>query len=194
MDLKWQLLAIGIFVVCEILSSTFLSFNPCTPIQIVEVVSKPRKTVTLVCSNEAKPMLIFFSLHQCLILICTYQAFLARKVPGEYNDSKSMFGVTIAMSLVNGILLIVFYYGELAQINSIAISLPSFFSGTIILSCLFSGKVHKMIFKPDLNAVALPHGQLGTFASPHIPLERLHSEPPGHGVVNRTFDMGDERL
>ena len=189
MGIKWQLLIISLFVATEMLLTTVLVYNPKKPVSVKEIISKSQRKINIVCDSDIDfwKFLLLFLLAQCLYLICTYQAFLARKVPGEYNDSKSMFGATMVMSLENIIFLSMSYYGGLKSNTAILTSLPGFLNATIVLTCLFGCKMYVILFKPSLNAVALPHGNLGTFETPPVTLKTFNRQLQHAGIRNMAF-------
>lgn len=193
MGIQWQLLTVSFFVALEILLPTVLIFGQDKPLGIIDVISKSDKTIRVVCESgiDFWTMLGMLSVPQCLTLLCTYQAFLARKVPGEYNDSKAMFFVTMAMSLENTVLVVVFYYGALDYSITFTANLLSVLYATVIIVCLFGYKLYVILLKPDLNAVNLPHGNLGTFATPQLPPKTPESEL---GKENKAFDITETVL
>ena len=165
MTAKWQLATILLFVALGIILATIIVFNPREPVRVKEVVEKETKSIKIVCEINfwIDFAVIFFG--QCFYLLCSCQAFLARKVPGEYNDSRSIFASTIVVTLENIVCISLLFFQDLGTINKISMSIFGILGATTILVSFFGWKVYVILFQPEMNAAKLPHGRLGTFGS-----------------------------
>lgn len=113
--------------------------------------------------QNTKLHILLWSYEYGLSFICTYQAYLVRKVPENYNEA---WYITITMVTISTNILIYFISVIGAQDKNIAyvyFTVKSL-TATVALGCMFIPKVYIVIFKPEKN---VPHDvasiQLGTF-------------------------------
>ena len=98
-----------------------------------------------------------------MIFVCTYQAYLVRKVPENYNEARyiTFTMVTISMNIIVYIIMTSGMEGKnLVLVYCIFQSLKA----SVALSCMFVPKLYVILFQPEKNVPHNPvQSQLGTF-------------------------------
>ncbi|XP_002740314.1 metabotropic glutamate receptor 3-like [Saccoglossus kowalevskii] len=85
-----------------------------------------------------------------LAMSCSYLAFRIRKLPGQFNDSKSIFFTMLTTCLI----WCTFFPAYFASGNKwrlIVCSLAMIFNATVALSCVFIPKLWIILFRPERN-------------------------------------------
>ncbi|XP_046848090.1 LOW QUALITY PROTEIN: extracellular calcium-sensing receptor-like [Xenia sp. Carnegie-2017] len=166
-----QLLIIVIIVfISIIISTTALFVNPELGNELILYVKKEKKkTAFLLCNfigrtfQNTKLHILLWSYEYGLSFICTYQAYLVRKVPENYNEA---WYITITMVTISTNILIYFIsvIGAQDKNKAYVYFTVKSLTATVALGCMFIPKVYIIIFKPEKN---VPHNvasiQLGTF-------------------------------
>ena len=187
MSVAWQLFIISIFVTMEMALTTIMVFHPTDPIQEREAIMG--KSIKTICHINFWMLCTVELFNVSLTMLCTYQAFLARNVPGEYNDSRSIFVVAIAMCL-HTFAYIVMSFSNNAKGFLVFKSIPAFLNATITIICLFAYKVYVILFRPRLNAPPTTHGSLGRFSPMPGARKRKHNSVGCSSLTGPTRDMG----
>lgn len=106
-------------------------------------------------------MVLWWSYNTGLVLICTYQAFLTRKVPGNYNEAR--FIVFNMMTISTDVLMFFLcYYGTNTYYKDILLSSFLIVADTVTISCMFLPKVYAIVFRPQKNVEYRSTVNLGT--------------------------------
>ena len=105
-------------------------------------------------------MAIWWAYNSGIVIVCTYQAYLTRKVPGNYNETRfiALNMITIATDVI---VFFLSYYGARGFYKDILVSSFLLLADSITLGCIFIPKVYIILFRPEKNVV---HGRtsLGT--------------------------------
>uniref|UniRef100_A0A8C0B001 Metabotropic glutamate receptor 3 n=1 Tax=Buteo japonicus TaxID=224669 RepID=A0A8C0B001_9AVES len=114
-----------------------------------------RYIVTLKCNNRDSNMLISLTYNVLLIVLCTVYAFKTRKCPENFNEAK-FIGFTMYTTCIIWLAFLPIFY---TTTMCISVSL----SGTVVLGCLFTPKLHIILFQPQKNVashrVGTSHGE-----------------------------------
>ncbi len=162
MSLKWQMFFISIFVIVELSMQTIVVFYPGDKVRSIAV--KNGHYIDIYCHINSQMLVGLMSFNGVLVLLCTYQAFLSRKLPSEYRESQSIFIVMLLITLQIIAIIVTLGFGG-GDFNPVLLSIPDYIDAAIITAILFGFKLYVILFKPDQNKVTNPHGSLGTFLS-----------------------------
>uniref|UniRef100_A0A8C3T9Q1 Metabotropic glutamate receptor 3 n=1 Tax=Chelydra serpentina TaxID=8475 RepID=A0A8C3T9Q1_CHESE len=102
-----------------------------------------RYIVTLKCNNRDSSMLISLTYNVLLIILCTVYAFKTRKCPENFNEAK-FIGFTMYTTCIIWLAFLPIFY---TTTMCVSVSL----SGTVVLGCLFTPKLHIILFQPQKN-------------------------------------------
>ena len=104
---------------------------------------------------------LWWGCHSGLVLVCTYQAFLTRKVPRNYNEARF---IAFNMMTISTDVLMFFlsYYGTKTYYKDIMVSSFLIVADTVTITCMFSSKVYVIIFRPQKNIEHRSTISLGT--------------------------------
>uniref|UniRef100_A0A8B9T0C8 Glutamate metabotropic receptor 2 n=1 Tax=Anas platyrhynchos TaxID=8839 RepID=A0A8B9T0C8_ANAPL len=105
-----------------------------------------RYIVTLKCNNRDSNMLISLTYNVLLIVLCTVYAFKTRKCPENFNEAK-FIGFTMYTTCIIWLAFLPIFY---TTTMCISVSL----SGTVVLGCLFTPKLHIILFQPQKNVAS----------------------------------------
>ncbi|XP_050413561.2 metabotropic glutamate receptor [Patella vulgata] len=145
-----QLVICGALVACQTVIS--LIWILISPPEAVPYYSN-RADHQLVCSSAiGSTYMIGFSYPICLVVICTIYAVLTRKIPEAFNESKYI-GFTMYTTCVIWLAFVAIYFSTAHNIE-IRIATMCFsisLSATVTLACMFTPKVHIIIFHPERN-------------------------------------------
>ena len=101
-------------------------------------------------------MALWWGYNTGLVVICTYQAFLTRKVPGNYNEARfiAFNMLTISMDVI---MFFLSYYGTKTYYKDILVSSFLIVADTVTISCMFLPKVYVIVCRPQKN---VEHGTI----------------------------------
>lgn len=147
---KSQLVICGIFVAFQ------------NAVGIVWILLRPPKAVSfyanredhqLVCLDAVQSWYVIgFTYPICLIIICTFYAFLTRNIPEAFNESKYI-GLTMYTTCIIWLAFVPIYFSTADNIQ-IRISTMCFsisLSATVGLVCMFTSKLYIIILHPEQN-------------------------------------------
>ena len=97
-----------------------------------------------------------------LVLVCTYQAFLTRKVPGNYNEARFIAFNMITIS-TDVLMFFLSYYGTKTYYKDILVSAFLIVADTVTITCMFLPKVYVIVFRPQKNVDSRSTVSLGAF-------------------------------
>ena len=105
-------------------------------------------------------MAMWWTYNSGIVLVCTYQAYLTRKVPGNYNEAR-FIAFNMMTITTDVIVFFLSYYGTRGFYKDILVSYFLLLADTITLGCIFVPKVYIILFRPEKNVA---HGKtsLGT--------------------------------
>ena len=145
---KWQLLFVWLCVMIEnSIAATWIIISP----QKLVRVTHGHHEVTLECVGESSVgVTIWATFNAALILLCTYQAFLVRKVPENYNEAKF---ITFSMVTVciSGAVFVPTALGTKGLYRTITACFLFILCCTVALLCLFGPKLYIIVFRPEKN-------------------------------------------
>ncbi|XP_030426596.1 metabotropic glutamate receptor 2 isoform X1 [Gopherus evgoodei] len=114
-----------------------------------------RYIVTLKCNNRDSSMLISLTYNVLLIILCTVYAFKTRKCPENFNEAK-FIGFTMYTTCIIWLAFLPIFYvtstDYRVQTTTMCISVS--LSGTVVLGCLFTPKLHIILFQPQKNVAS----------------------------------------
>uniref|UniRef100_A0A8C0IUF4 Metabotropic glutamate receptor 2 n=1 Tax=Chelonoidis abingdonii TaxID=106734 RepID=A0A8C0IUF4_CHEAB len=120
-----------------------------------ETESDKRYIVTLKCNNRDSSMLISLTYNVLLIILCTVYAFKTRKCPENFNEAK-FIGFTMYTTCIIWLAFLPIFYvtstDYRVQTTTMCISVS--LSGTVVLGCLFTPKLHIILFQPQKNVAS----------------------------------------
>ncbi|KAK9406305.1 metabotropic glutamate receptor 3 [Crotalus adamanteus] len=116
-----------------------------------------RYIVTLKCNNRDSSMLISLTYNVLLIMLCTVYAFKTRKCPENFNEAK-FIGFTMYTTCIIWLAFLPIFYVTSSDYRSLArrvqtttMCISVSLSGTVVLGCLFTPKLHIILFQPQKN-------------------------------------------
>uniref|UniRef100_A0A8C8RR28 Metabotropic glutamate receptor 3 n=1 Tax=Pelusios castaneus TaxID=367368 RepID=A0A8C8RR28_9SAUR len=117
-----------------------------------ETEPEKRYIVTLKCNNRDSSMLISLTYNVLLIILCTVYAFKTRKCPENFNEAK-FIGFTMYTTCIIWLAFLPIFYvtstDYRVQTTTMCVSVS--LSGTVVLGCLFTPKLHIILFQPQKN-------------------------------------------
>ncbi|PFX21445.1 Metabotropic glutamate receptor 4 [Stylophora pistillata] len=159
---RWMVAFILGFVLIEIVICVILVF---TNDHFTEVVYTDMKNEAFIqckfASFDNYNIALWWGFNCGLVLICTYQAFLTRKVPGNYNEARF---IAFNMMTISTDLLMFFlsYYGTKTYYKDILVSAFLIVADTVTITCMFLPKVYVIVFRPQKNVDSRSTVSLGT--------------------------------
>ncbi|KAM9226986.1 metabotropic glutamate receptor 2-like [Leptosomus discolor] len=138
-----------------------------------------RYIVTLKCNNRDSNVLISLTYNVLLIVLCTVYAFKTRKCPENFNQAK-FIGFTMYTTWL-AFLPIFYVTSSDYRVQTTTMCISVSLSGTVVLGCLFTPKLHIILFQPQKNVashragttrfsvVAASASQSHGSASQHVP-------------------------
>jgi len=108
-------------------------------------------------------MALWWCFNSGLVLVCTYQAFLTRKVPGNYNEARF---IAFNMMTISTDVLMFFlsYYATQTYYKDILVSSFLIVAATVTIACMFVPKAYVIVFRPQKNVDRSSTVNLGTLA------------------------------
>ena len=98
-----------------------------------------------------------------MIFVCTYQAYLVRKVPENYNEARYITFTMVTRSM-NIIVYIITSSGMEGKNQVLVFCIFQCLKASVALSCMFLPKVYILLFQPERNVPHNPvQSKLGTF-------------------------------
>ncbi|XP_028410654.1 metabotropic glutamate receptor 3-like [Dendronephthya gigantea] len=194
-----QLTIITILVTIEMmLAATILVFKPDNgDVRTTYVMEGDMKKAFLLCNFFGKTFqndifhVLIWSYECGMIFICTYQAYLVRKVPENYNEARyiTFTMVTMSMNIVVYVITTSSMEGKnLVLVYCIFQSLKS----SVALACIFLPKIYIILFQPEKN---VPHNpvksKLGTFVEENSMVKLEPNEIPSSGSSTRAGDSSE---
>ncbi|XP_001625662.2 metabotropic glutamate receptor 2 [Nematostella vectensis] len=161
---SWMLLFIAVIVAMEIVICTVIILT--TPDGLLETSYSPISGYAFSqCKFNATStdyhMAVWWTYNACIILICTYQAYLTRKLPGNYNEARFIAFTTITIS--TDVLVFFFAFnGTRGYYKDVMVSSFLVLADTITISCVFLPKCYIILLRPEKNIVYGSVFNLGT--------------------------------
>ena len=87
--------------------------------------------------------------------MCTYQAFLVRKVPQNYNESR-LIAFNMTTMCITILVYIPSYMGTTAWYRAVISSIMFIFLGTLTWASIFAPKIYIILFRPHKNIPMRP--------------------------------------
>uniref|UniRef100_A0A8C5RDQ9 Glutamate metabotropic receptor 2 n=1 Tax=Laticauda laticaudata TaxID=8630 RepID=A0A8C5RDQ9_LATLA len=118
-----------------------------------ETESDKRYIVTLKCNNRDSSMLISLTYNVLLIVLCTVYAFKTRKCPENFNEAK-FIGFTMYTTCIIWLAFLPIFYVTSSDYRTTTMCISVSLSGTVVLGCLFTPKLHIIMFQPQKNVAS----------------------------------------
>ncbi|KAM6474534.1 metabotropic glutamate receptor 2 isoform 1-T1 [Liasis olivaceus] len=114
-----------------------------------------RYIVTLKCNNRDSSMLISLTYNVLLIVLCTVYAFKTRKCPENFNEAK-FIGFTMYTTCIIWLAFLPIFYVTSSdyRVQTTTMCISVSLSGTVVLGCLFTPKLHVILFQPQKNVAS----------------------------------------
>ncbi|XP_017659151.1 PREDICTED: metabotropic glutamate receptor 2-like, partial [Lepidothrix coronata] len=114
-----------------------------------------RYIVTLKCNNRDSNMLISLTYNVLLIVLCTVYAFKTRKCPENFNEAK-FIGFTMYTTCIIWLAFLPIFYVTSSdyRVQTTTMCISVSLSGTVVLGCLFTPKLHIILFQPQKNVAS----------------------------------------
>uniref|UniRef100_K7FZD7 Metabotropic glutamate receptor 2 n=1 Tax=Pelodiscus sinensis TaxID=13735 RepID=K7FZD7_PELSI len=114
-----------------------------------------RYIVTLKCNNRDSSMLISLTYNVLLIILCTVYAFKTRKCPENFNEAK-FIGFTMYTTCIIWLAFLPIFYVTSSdyRVQTTTMCISVSLSGTVVLGCLFTPKLHVILFQPQKNVTS----------------------------------------
>ena len=175
---KWQLLMITCLCLVECLICTGIAFSTKTGSTLT--ISETKKEVLQHCIELPEiSVAIWWAYNAGLVLVCTYQAFLTRKIPENYNEAKF---ITFTM-LTTCIVVTVYIPTYIGTSNIYRTTITCFvfiIGASATMACMFVPKVYIVLFRPQKNVPMQPRNfsvYLGTISPSTSIVRRLSTLP-----------------
>lgn len=157
LDNEWQLFILGCLLITEIVLSVVWVFGSSTLVFPEVIYSQSSKDASLVCNLGGSQ--IGFSLwliyNAGLVVVCTYQAFLVRKVPQNYNESR-LIAFNMTTICITVLVYIPSYLGTSPWYRTVISSFMFIFLGTLTWASIFAPKIYIILFRPHKNIPMRP--------------------------------------
>ncbi|XP_047127718.1 extracellular calcium-sensing receptor isoform X2 [Hydra vulgaris] len=132
-----------------------------SPLYLAHFEKETEPYLYIECSYNTSILTFNWVLQSLLIVICTYQAILARNVPANYNEARSIMLCMITMAIEWIVVLPSMHFGGIYLFKKIMLPVISIMSATSTLLFIFIPRVYIVLFRPSKNKENLPHGKLG---------------------------------
>ena len=151
---KWQLVFVWLCVMME--NSISATWIITAPPRVTRVINGAQG-VTIECVDDSRVgFAIWATLNAALVLVCTYHAFLVRKVPENYNEAKFIAYSMVTVCL-SGAVYVPTYLGTQGKYRTILTCFLIIFCCFVTLICLFGPKVYIILFRPEKNQSYQPN-------------------------------------
>lgn len=153
---KWQMVFVWVCVMLEnSLAATWIITSPAK----VARVAHGSHAVTLECVTDSLVgFTIWATFNAALVLLCTYQAFLVRKVPDNYNEAK-FIAFSMVTVCISGAVFVPTFLGTRGLYRTILTCFLVILCSTVALICLFGPKLYIIYFRPEKNQPHPPETQ-----------------------------------
>lgn len=153
----WQLFILGCLLTSELVLSVAWVFGSSNPVSPQVIYSQASKDASLICDLGGSH--IGFSLwliyNAGLVVVCTYQAFLVRKVPQNYNESR-LIAFNMTTICITVLVYIPSYMGTSTWYRTVISSFMFIFLGTLTWASIFAPKIYIILFRPHKNIPMRP--------------------------------------
>ncbi|XP_018419908.1 PREDICTED: metabotropic glutamate receptor 2 isoform X4 [Nanorana parkeri] len=114
-----------------------------------------RYVVTLKCNSGDGSMLLSLSYNVLLVLLCTLYAFKTRKCPENFNEAK-FIGFTMYTTCIIWLAFLPIFYVTSSdyRVQTTTLCVSVSLSGSVVLGCLFTPKLHIIMFQPQKNVTS----------------------------------------
>ncbi|XP_068697152.1 metabotropic glutamate receptor 2-like isoform X2 [Montipora foliosa] len=152
-----QLFILGCLLATEIMVTIGWVFGSSGGVFHETIYSMSSEEAWIVCNLTGSE--VGFSLwliyNAGLVIVCTYQAFLVRKVPQNYNESR-LIAFNMTTWCITVLVYIPSFMGTTAWYRSVVTSFMLLFLGSLTLACIFVPKVFIILFRPHKNVPMRP--------------------------------------
>ena len=162
----WQ---IGFVWVCVLAGNMVVAaWVVLEPPQLATVVYKNGQVALECLAKSMTGFAVWITYNVGLVLITTYQAFLIRKVPENYNEAKFIAFTMLTLCLGGGVY-IPTCLGTRGMYRAVLSCFILIFCSTAVLACIFGPKLYIIFFRPQKNYVLEPRRET------ELTKSRLHS-------------------
>ncbi|KAK3741896.1 hypothetical protein QZH41_005102 [Actinostola sp. cb2023] len=176
---KWQVLMVVCIALIEITICGIYTFSSDTGRIVVTFES--RNEVIIECKSMPDIWVaIWWAYVVGLVVTCTYQAFLTRKLPENYNEAK-FITFTMLITCIVVIMFIPTYIGTSGVYRTVISCFVFIIGGSAAFGCIFVPKLYIILWRPEKNIPMQPRShsiRLGTI-SPSFSLVRRLSIDDG---------------
>ncbi|KAK3740758.1 hypothetical protein QZH41_005889 [Actinostola sp. cb2023] len=117
-------------------------------------------------------MAVWWTYNTGIVLVCTYQAFLTRKVPGSYNEARFIAFTMMTIS-TDVIVFFLSYYGTRGYYKDVLVSMFLIIAVTVTLCCVFVPKVYVILMKPEKNVDHNPVRRMGFIENSETEMRKI---------------------
>lgn len=153
----WQLFILGCLLTTEIVLSVGWVFGSSNQVSQEVIYSKSSKDASLVCNLSGSQIgsSLWLIFNAGLVIVCTYQAYLVRKVPQNYNESR-LIAFTMTTFCITVLVYIPSYLGTTAWYRTTISCFMFLFLGTLTWASIFAPKIYIILFRPHKNVPMRP--------------------------------------
>lgn len=150
---QWQIIFV---LVCVLAGNTVMALSITLEPPELRTVAYKTGQVAMECSTKSMTgFAIWISYSGGLALLTTYQAFLIRKVPENYNEAK-FIAFTMVTLCLGGSVFIPTYLSTYGVYRNILSCFLLIFCSTAVLACIFGPKLYIIFFRPKKNQPQQP--------------------------------------
>ena len=124
-----------------------------------------RRHVELFCSMRLDMFMLCLGYNLMLVLFCAAHAFLARKLPGNFNESWYLFVSVCTTSFLWVVFLPTYFTTYYAQHQAALLAFCLFVNGTCTLLCLFVPKVYAVYYVDEKDLAIDPNATQSTLGT-----------------------------
>ena len=162
---KWQLLMILCVCVLECIINIGSVYVNAAGSETI--ISDAKREVIKQCKELSDiSVAIWWAYNIGLVITCTYQAFLTRKLPENYNEAK-FISFTMLTTCIVVIIFIPTYIGTSGVYRTTITCFVFIIAGFASLACMFVPKVYIVLWRPEKNIPMQPRSssvRLGTIS------------------------------
>ena len=153
----WQLFMLGCLLTTELILTIAWVFSSPSHVFPEVIYSESSKDAFLVCNLAGNKIgfALWLIYNAGLVVVCTYQAFLVRKVPQNYNESR-LIAFNMTTICITVLVYIPSYMGTTAWYRTVISSLMLIFIGTLTWASIFAPKIYIILFRPHKNVPMRP--------------------------------------
>lgn len=145
---KWQMAFVWLCLMLE--NSIAAAWIIISPAKVARV-THGSQVITLECVTDSwVGLTIWATFNAALLLLCTCQAFLVRKVPENYNEAK-FIAFSMLSVCISGAVFVPTFLGTNGFYRTILTCCLVIFCSTVALNCLFGPKLYIIYFRPEKN-------------------------------------------